>query len=321
MRKLISSTWTWLIIQTLFNVSISSFTYAEGLGEIIDIGKYRSRSVLPDPYEKPCPDTPVKLLHLEGNLYRHTIGSPAFYSGLVLITQEGALIIDPARTCTALKLKEMIDEKFHVPVKYVVYTHGHFDHIGGGQVFQNAGAQVVAQKNALEPIIGERLPTALPNIVFDQEMALNIGGESVLLHHAPPSHSDSMTFVYFPKYKALQCTDICGSDSLPYGELPDFYYDGWVEALTWIQRLDIRWIDDGHHQLATKEQQLLQLRYLQELHTQVLDLVRGGESWEQIYHDIKFKDVYKKWTDFESYHLSNTRGMYEWISLHRRGDW
>jgi glyoxylase-like metal-dependent hydrolase (beta-lactamase superfamily II) len=220
-----------------------------------------------------------------------------------------------------VKLKEIIGEKFHVPVKYVVYTHGHFDHIGGGQIFQNAGAQIVAQKNVLEPIIGERLPTALPNIVFDQEMALNIGGESLLLHHAPPSHSDSMTLVYFPKYKALQCTDICGSDSLPYGELPDFYYDGWVETLLWIQHLDIRWIDDGHHKLATKDQEKQLLQYFQELHNQVLDFVRRGESWEQIYHDVQFKDVYKKWTDFDSYHASNARGMYEWISLHRRGVW
>ena len=39
-----------------------------------------------------------------------------------------------------------------------VYSHGHFDHTGIGQVFPEDGATIVAHKNAVDPIIGEKLP-------------------------------------------------------------------------------------------------------------------------------------------------------------------
>ena len=76
-------------------------------------------------------------LQVSGNLYRHTNGhGQAVHSGFVLITEEVAPMIDPAMTCTADWLRDEIKKRFDVSVKYVVYTHGHADHVSGGQVFQ-----------------------------------------------------------------------------------------------------------------------------------------------------------------------------------------
>ena len=138
--------------------------------------------MLPDPGAADCPDVPRGLVQVRGNLYRHTSGAGlAVHSGLVLITAEGALVIDPALTCTARWLLAEIKSRFGVPVSYLVYTHAHADHISGGQVFQEAGATVVANQRAIEPIVGERLPTALPDRVFDEQMTITLGGETVLL--------------------------------------------------------------------------------------------------------------------------------------------
>jgi glyoxylase-like metal-dependent hydrolase (beta-lactamase superfamily II) len=65
-------------------------------------------------------------------------------------------------TCTATGLRDEIRRRFNVPVKYVVFTHGHADHISGGQIFQNDGALVVANQRALEPIIGEKFQPQSP---------------------------------------------------------------------------------------------------------------------------------------------------------------
>ena len=65
-------------------------------------------------------------------------------------------------------VEDEIKRRFSVPVSYVVYTHGHVDHISGAQVFQDEGALVVANQRALEPIIGEKIPTAVPDRVFDK---------------------------------------------------------------------------------------------------------------------------------------------------------
>jgi hypothetical protein len=102
---------------------------------------------------------------------------------------------------------------------------------------------VVANQRALEPIIGERIPTAVPDRIFDKDMTISLGGETVLLHRVAPSHSDSMIMVLFPGYKALQCTDACESKSMPYNDFLDFYYDGWIETLDWVAQQDVDVID------------------------------------------------------------------------------
>lgn len=291
-------------------------------GTAVDHTPYTNRAVLPDFTGAACPDTPRGLEQVKGNLYRHTTGPGlAVHSGLVLITREGALVIDPAATCTAGWLRDEIRKRFNVPVKYVVYTHGHADHISGGQVFQKDGAIVVANQRAVEPIVGEKIPTAVPDRVFDEDMTITLGGETVLLHRVAPSHSDSMVMVLFPAYKALQCTDVCESRSMPYNDFLDFYYPGWIETLDWVIKQDVDFIDVGHYTPATRDDQVALRAYMIDLHQQVLDLVRAGQSWDQLYRNVTFNDETRKWIGFDAMNKLNIMGMYRWVSNHRRGEW
>jgi glyoxylase-like metal-dependent hydrolase (beta-lactamase superfamily II) len=288
----------------------------------VDRAAYANRQLLADFTAGPCDTTPRSLVQVKGNLYRHTSGGGlTVHSGLVLITKQGALVIDPAATCTAAWLRDEIKQRFGVPVKYVVYTHAHADHISGAQLFQADGATVVANKRAVEPIVGERIPTALPDVVFDRDMSIELGGEPVLLHRVAPSHSDSMIMVLFPGYRALQCTDVCESKTMPYNDFLDFYYDGWIETLDWVLQQQVDVIDVGHYTPATLEDEKNLRAYLVDLHQQVLDLVRRGESWDELYRQVKFTDQVRGWTGFDTMHTLNVLGMYRWVSSHRRGEW
>lgn len=299
---------------------ISSFAADDGVA--VNRAQYGNRQILADFTATPCPASPRGLEQIKGNLYRHTTGAGlAVHSGLVLITKEGALVIDPAMTCTATWLRDEIKRRFNVPVAYVIYTHAHTDHISGAQVFQKDGAVVVANQRALEPIIGEKLPTALPDRVFDKDMKITLGGETVLLHRVAPSHSDSMIMVLFPAYKALQCTDVCEGKSMPYNDFLDFYYDGWIETLDWVVQQDVDVIDIGHYSPATKADIVAERAYMVDLHQQVLDLVRAGQTWDQLYRNVRFSDETKKWIGFDSMKTLNVMGMYRWVSNHRRGEW
>ena len=185
---------------------------ASDTGEAVPRERYANREILLDPTAKDCPETTRSLVQVRDNLYRHTNAEIPFrHSGLVLITSEGALVIDPALTCTATWLRDEIKTRFNVDVRYLIQTHAHFDHIAGSQVFQEAGATVVAHRNAVEPIVGEKLPTAVPGKVFDKEMTIELGGETIKLYHVAPSHSNSMVMVLFPRHRALQCSDVCES--------------------------------------------------------------------------------------------------------------
>src|SRR5690348_17288181 len=106
----------------------NSCTFAADDGIPVDRAQYANRPVLPDFTAPECPDNPRGLEQIKGNLYRHTTGPGlAVHSGFVLVTREGALIIDPAMTCTAIWLRDEIKRRFDVPVAYVVYTHAHAD--------------------------------------------------------------------------------------------------------------------------------------------------------------------------------------------------
>lgn len=125
---------------------------ADDNGIAIDQSRYANRMLLPDFTAADCPDMPRGLEQVKGNLYRHISGPGlAVHSGLVLITKEGALVIDPAATCTAGWLRDEIRKRFNLSVKCVVYTHAHTDHISGGQVFQQDGAIVVANQREPSP--------------------------------------------------------------------------------------------------------------------------------------------------------------------------
>lgn len=300
--------------------SASAFAADDGIA--VDHKSYANRPMLPDFTAPACPDNPRGLEQIKGDLYRHTTGAGlAVHSGLVLITKEGALVIDPAMTCTSGWLKDEIRKRFNVPVKYVVYTHAHTDHISGGQVFQKDGAIVVANQRAIEPIVGEKLPTAIPDKVFDTDMTITLGGETIQLHRVAPSHSDSMIMIYFPRYKALQCTDVCENKSMPYNDFLDFYYPGWIETLDWVIQQDVDIIDIGHYTPATKADIIAERNYVVDLHRQVLDFVRQGQSWDELYRNVKFSPEVQKWTAFDLMKTLNILGMYRWVSNHRRGEW
>jgi len=92
-----------------------SRVWANDDGKPVDQAHYLNRVVLADMTAPACPDTPRGLTQINGNLYRHTAGAGlAVHSGFVLITQEGALIVDPAMTCTTTWLRDEIKKRFRL---------------------------------------------------------------------------------------------------------------------------------------------------------------------------------------------------------------
>src|SRR6516225_9183413 len=61
--------------------------------------------------------------------------------------------------------------------------------------------------------------------------------------------------------------------------------------------------------------------YMIDLHRQVLELIRAGQSWDELYRNVRFSDEVRKWIAFDTMHTLNVMGMYRWVSNHRRGNW
>lgn len=104
--------------------------------------------------EAAAPPAPVRsITPVTGNLYRASLGN---WHTVFLVTTEGIVLADPLTVEFAAWLKEQLDERFKVPVRYVIYSHSHWDHVEGGGVFA-ATATFVAQEGMLRNMDG-RVP-------------------------------------------------------------------------------------------------------------------------------------------------------------------
>ncbi len=115
------------------------------------------------------------ITNIKGDLYRFQNN---FHTSVFLVTPKGVIVTDPIDADAATWLKAQIKERFDKDVKYLVYSHDHTDHIAGGEVFADT-ATVVAHEKTKAAIIGEKRPTAVPNVTFNDSLTIELGGKKV----------------------------------------------------------------------------------------------------------------------------------------------
>lgn len=90
------------------------------------------------------------------------------YVSVFMVTRDGIVLVEPIGTEFATWLKAEMDRRFHVPVKYVIYSHSHWDHASGGAVYADT-AQLIGQENMLKNIAMPPANTPLPANVRAQD--------------------------------------------------------------------------------------------------------------------------------------------------------
>jgi glyoxylase-like metal-dependent hydrolase (beta-lactamase superfamily II) len=93
------------------------------------------------------------IVKIAGDLYRFQ--NDTHYS-VFLVTSEGIIATDPINTGAARWLKSEIDRRFGLPVKYVIYSHHHADHVSGGSVFADTAIFVAHEKTKSAIQAGQR---------------------------------------------------------------------------------------------------------------------------------------------------------------------
>src|ERR1700712_3446137 len=96
---------------------------------------------------------PYATTKVEGtdNVYIFRYGG---HQSMFIVTKAGVIATDPIseRRPAAKAYIEEIQKITKAPIKYVIYSHSHFDHIAGGKPFKDLGATFIAHKNAKERI-------------------------------------------------------------------------------------------------------------------------------------------------------------------------
>lgn len=262
-------------------------------------------------------DAPKRdIVQISGDLYRF---QNKFHYSVFLVTPEGVIATDPIDADAANWLKSEIATRFGKKIRYVIYSHDHRDHIAGGEVFAADGAVVIAHEKAKRAIVGEKRPTAVPQITFKKQMTVELGGKTVELKYVGKNHSDNMIVMRFPEERTLFAVDFIPVKTVAFKDFPDAYIPEWIKSLARVERMDFDILAPGHGALGTKADVTAFREYMTDLTTQVLEQARMGKSLEETKAAVDLSK-YSGWGQFEAWGPLNVEGAYQRTQLNRRGN-
>ena len=256
------------------------------------------------------------IVQISGDLYRFKNN---FHYSVFLVTPDGVIATDPINADAAQWLKAEIASRFGKPIRYVIYSHDHRDHIAGGEVFAADGAIVVAHEKAKRTILGEKRPTAVPHITFKKQMTLELGGKTVELRYLGKNHSDNMIVMRFPAERTLFAVDFIPVKTVAFKDFPDAYLPEWIRSLARVETMDFDILAPGHGPLGTKADVTAFRGYMSDLTEQVLEQARMGKSLEETKAAVDLSK-YSSWGQFEAWSPLNVDGAYQRVQLNRRGN-
>lgn len=265
------------------------------------------------PAQSSGPDDEVTKLADDVYLFRHR-----FHQSIFITTPKGVIVTDPISLEAATWLKAEIKKLTDQPVRYVIYSHDHNDHITGGSAF--ADTAVFISHAAARPKILEEADAKIPvpDLTFTDRLSIDLGGKRVELIYTGKNHSDNSLVVLLPQNKLLFAVDFIPIETVAYRALPDGYPDDWIESLKQVERLDFEMLVPGHGKIGRKEHVHLFRGYLEDLRTAVQDQVQKGASLEEAKKHVRLPK-YEQWGRYTEWFPENVEGMYRYLSERRKG--
>ncbi len=263
-------------------------------------------------------DGSPRLVQLTESVFR-VVHRPMAANTSVVVTDEGLIVIDA--TCRGQGntewLKSELDRLYDVPVKYVILSHDHSDHICGLQIFDDT-ATTISHTNTRKHIVRERRNTSIPDIVFDQEMEIHLGGKTLYLYYFGHTHSNNLIQIHIPEERILIAPDLAWGDTETALVFPDFrdaHVENLIDTLGVLSKLDNVDIVVPGHMGPTTQQSFINFRdYVMTLQERVLAELVEGATIEEILERVTMED----YSDYENYDFwlhSNVISM--WDNMYR----
>jgi glyoxylase-like metal-dependent hydrolase (beta-lactamase superfamily II) len=192
------------------------------------------------------------------------------------------------------RVMEEIKSVSNLPVKYVLNTHHHPDHVGTNQKFIDAGAKVVALE-ALKEHMGSDPRTkdipGRPTETFAKDYALKFGGAEVQAHSYGRGHTGDDTMVYFPDLKVVMVSDQI-TDATP---IVDFANGGsaveWTKILDGVLKLDFDMAIPGRGEPKSKADVEAYRAKFATVLSRASDAIKAGATKETLASQMKTDDL------------------------------
>ena len=240
-----------------------------------------------------------------------------------VIGDDGVLVVDTFQDPRPAKaMLAEIRKITPLPIRFVVNTHYHLDHVNGNDVFAAAGATIVAHRNVRAWIRTENIKMldppvtpekkarvqslTLPTVVHDSHLDLYLGARRINVRYYP-GHTGGDSVVWVPDAHIVFCGDMLWKEHVP--NLIDATTKAWIESLDAMQKDAMQkdygpstWVP-GHGGIANAQDVLTFRKYLADLRAGVRREQSAGKSGKALVEALLpgLKASYGKWGFFADY--------------------
>ncbi len=213
----------------------------------------QSAAQMPELRRAPVDHVPVfSINHISGDVYRAMVDN---HGTVFLVTSEGIILADPISPGMAEWLKEEFGRRFDVPVRYVVYSHYHWDHASGGDVFADT-ALFVGHSNMLTHLAMPPASTTLSDVVgqYAPFAALDADGNGLVEEGEVPADIQRFygsNLTQFPGFDANRDGVLNGAElvrgPVSFVRPPDITYTDEIEIRLGGKRMKLTWLGEMNH--------------------------------------------------------------------------
>jgi cyclase len=250
----------------------------------------------------------IKVSKVAGNVYMlegsgGNIGASVGDDGIVLVDDENAPLAEKIQAV----LKGITDK----PVRFIINTHYHGDHVGGNAYFQKQSS-VIAHDNVRKRLetggttgnggsmrfeTGPQPMDALPIITYDHAITLHLNGEDIRVLYFPSGHTDGDSIVFFSKSHVVHM----GDEFVTHFPFVDIEaggsLNGMIDAVENViaQVPADEKVIPGHGQLSSLDDLRAYLAMLKETRAAVSLALKDGKTLDQM-KEAKILDPWKRYS-------------------------
>ncbi len=243
-----------------------------------------------------------------------------------VVTNEGVVVFDALGTpALAHIMLEQIRKVTDKPIKLVVVSHYHADHIYGLQVFKEEGAQIWAPKGAWEYLDSEAAPNLLnarrkslypwvntntylvePDLIINKDIQFELGGQKFLISYFGKVHSNGDMSLLSIDNQTLYSGDIIFEGRIPF--VGDADIVKWIATLDRAMKMDMEYFVPGHGSASDQPQETMDLtyRYLKFLLANLTLAVDEMTPFDEAYNAIDWSEF----ADEVAFEAANRRNAY-----------
>ncbi len=223
---------------------------------------------------------------------------------------DGVLVVDDQFAPLAPKIHAAIKALTDKPVRFVVNTHYHGDHVGGNVAMHDLGAIIVAQENVrrrmtrdqfnavFEDTIRATAPAAWPVVTFADSLTFHWNGQTIRVLHVKPAHTDGDAILHFAEANVVHMGDCFFNGLYP---VIDVSSGGSLEGMIEADDRILAFADaqtqivPGHGPLGDVKSLRAFRDMLATVRDRVKPLVRSGKSLQEIIAAKPLADLDATW--------------------------